>query len=625
MLRRVVTGLVLVGTVAWAMAACSASHSVGGSSGAGSDGTTVGSGGAGSTSNNGAGGLTSVAAGQGGASGTTSSTSATSGSGGSSPNKCDACKMAGGTCVNDVCTIAENPGKVDASTQSKLQAGGAGDAAFKWLYPYDNTVFPRGLMSPTLQFAGAAPDAAYVHVSFPGFDYQGFYAASNPARIKMVQPVWDALTLAAGATSVVKVEVTKISAGKVAGPIVETWNVAPGSLRGVIYYETYDSQLAGGFGSVGIMRIDPGASQPAVVKTGCGNVCHTASADGSTLVSATGFLLNSISYDLKKNAAPIKLQGDQSFTYGGLFPDGSFLVSATNYRTWLNAPSRVYDVKTGAIIPTPSWDNAVQHAAMPSFAPDGSAIVFNREDTGQGHSLATMSYSKATKSFAALTDLTANPAQFLGWPAFTPDAKWVVYHAGSNQAFETDSNATGDLYVVDVASKKTARLDLLDGYANAKAYLPANDPQLNFAPTVLPIAVGGYFWVVFTSHRSYGNTLPSKDNNDQNGKLWVAALDLAPVAGKDASHPAFFLDGQELPADNLRGFWVLNPCKQDGENCKGGDECCGGFCYEYNGKIQCRPISNGCAKEAEKCTTAKECCDPGSECINGHCALPNPK
>ena len=142
---------------------------------------------------------------------------------------------------------------------------------------------------------------------------------------------------------------------------------------------------------------------------------------------------------------------------------------------------------------------------------------------------------------------------------------------------------------------------------------------------MLPVAVGGYFWTVFTSHRSYGNTLPSKDNKDQNGKLWVSAIELSPTPGVDGSHPAFFLDGQELQADNLRGFWVLNPCKQDGENCTGGDECCGGYCYEYNGKVQCRPIPNGCAKDLEKCVTSKDCCDPGAACINGHCAVPNPK
>ena len=102
--------------------------------------------------------------------------------------------------------------------------------------------------------------------------------------------------------------------------------------------------------------------------------------------------------------------------------------------------------------------------------------------------------------------------------------------------------------------------------------------------------MGGYFWVVFTSHRSYGNTLPSMDNGDEYGKLWVAAIDLNGAPGADLSHPAFYLDGQETKADNLRGFWVLDPCKQDGASCASGDECCNGFCRGgADGGLVCVP------------------------------------
>ncbi len=184
----------------------------------------------------------------------------------------------------------------------------------------------------------------------------------------------------------------------------------------------------------------------------------------------------------------------------------------------------------------------------------------------------------------------------------------------------------GDLFYADVATQKVARLDALVGYVNGKVYLPANDPNLSFAPTVLPVAVGGYFWVVFTSHRSYGNTLASKDNDDQNGKLWVAAFDLNPTPGKDPSHPAFFLDGQETVSDNLRGFWVLNPCSANGANCASGDDCCGGFCRQADGGLpQCVPPPGGCSNEFETCQTAADCCDPGDECINSRCAQPATK
>jgi hypothetical protein len=492
---------------------------------------------------------------------------------GGQPMSCDpSCLAAGGQCINFTCTIVENPGNADAGTITKLEGGGAADPSFKMLYPYDQTVFPRGLLPPTLQFAGGAPEQLYLHVSFPGFDYKGFYGATSPGSVVLSPAVWKAVTLSATGKADVKIEVTKMSGGAVAGPVSETWTIAKGSLRGTIYYETYNSQILGGSGSVGIMKIQPGSATPTVVKSGCGNVCHTASADGSTLVAATS-LGSSASYDLKNNVTTIHDEPTDNFTYGALTPDGSVLISATNYRTWLGNPSSLYDTKSGAKLSAPGWDGVITNAGTPAFSPDGKKIAFNREDIGGGHRLDVMSFDQATRTFSALTPAATDLGAYLGWPAFTTDTKSIVYHAGSNAQFETDNGATADLFWVDLATHQTTRLDALDGYKNGQTYLPDNDPDLSFAPTVLPEAVGGYFWVVFTSHRGYGNTLASHDDN---GKLWVAALDINGSPSTDPSHPAFFLDGQETVADNLRGFWVLDPCKSSGNDCTSGDECCDG-------------------------------------------------
>jgi hypothetical protein len=572
---------------------------------------------------------------------------------------CAACKAAGGTCSSTTCTISENPGMVPAATQTQLTTGGTADPRFVWLYPYDQTIFPRGLLAPTLQFDGNPPDALYVEAVGSGFSYKGFYGSSNPGRAAISQNVWEALTLST--TSPVKVSVTKISGGAVSGPITESWGVAHGSLKGTIFYETYGSTIAGGLGSVAIMHIQPGATQPTVFKSGCANVCHTASADGSTLVSATGFIIGSVSYDLKNNGAVMNTEADNRFVYGGLYPDGSFAMSATNYRTWLpGARSALYDTKTGLEIAAPGWDGVVTNGGTTSFSPDGKWFSFIHEDKdqGAGHTLSLMSFAVATQdgggsvggSFSGLTDLVTNNNATLGWPAFTPDSQWVVYHAGSNAGFETDQGATGDVYAVNKMTKTVHRLDALDGYtgSGSASYLPAMDPGLSFAPTVLPEAVGGYFWVVFTSHRSYGNMLPSMASagggsgvmntddagvsGDDLGKLWVAAMDIPESGGEfptmvtDPSHPAFYLDGQELSADNLRGFWVLNPCKADGTSCATGDDCCGGYCYGTDaGMGSCSSKATGCSAEYDKCTTTSDCCDQTEQCIGGRCAQTTPQ
>ena len=47
--------------------------------------------------------------------------------------------------------ITTNDGNISADDQAKLVAGGSSDAKFKFLYPSDGTVFPRGLAAPLLR------------------------------------------------------------------------------------------------------------------------------------------------------------------------------------------------------------------------------------------------------------------------------------------------------------------------------------------------------------------------------------------------------------------------------------------------------------------------------------------
>src|ERR1019366_4698570 len=374
----------------------------GGSSGgfaSGDDGGTVGFGSSGSTGSSGGGS-------SGGATG------------------CDAsCSAAGGKCTGTVCSITENPGHVATATQTQLQGNGKADSAFVWLYPYDKTVFPKGLLSPTLQFGGGASDAESVHITSKTLDYTGYFAggAANQVTLSLPQKSWVAVNAAVGAGDVASVQVTKISGGKVTGPISESWPIAQGNVRGTVFYETYGSPVAGGRNSVALLKISPGATTPTLFQGtmgACGAICHAASADGSTIVSATS-LGASASWSVQSGAS-MTTSNSTTFTYMGLYPDGTFGMTATNYGAiyTTNATSRLFDTKTGASIAAPGWDSVINAAGTPSFSPDGQQIAFMREDQ-DAHTIAQADFNASTKTFSNLVNLATGASGYAAWPAFT--------------------------------------------------------------------------------------------------------------------------------------------------------------------------------------------------------------
>jgi len=550
-------------------------------------------------------------------------------------------------------TMTENPGNVSQQTISLLQQGGSADPSFKWLYPYDKTVFPHGLTSPLLQFPSSL-DAAWVHAETgsKSIVYDGYFGASNPARVQWSDATWKIISLAPiGSSDPLTVKVTKLSGTAVTGPISETWTIAPGALRGVLYYNSYTSAIAGS----GVLRLKPGGNATAL--SGNCTVCHTVSMKGNALFAAFDDNVGTTSakYDLTTDAGPPPVSNKVAgYTYqmAGVYPDGTLVLSNTGHRIprMPVLPPALYDTSTGTKISAPGLDGVITYANTPVFSDDGTAVAFNngiQNDGGVGNSLAVMDFDVKSKTFSNLSVLTTSPAtELLGWPTFLPDGKSIVYDhylaanpqsaylCGDPQScYDSRGGQLSVIEMVDRATKTVTHLDELSGFDNGKLYLPfgaSEDEHFDFEPTALPLSVGGYYWVVFGSRRRYGNVTTQNQTDDRRMKLWVAALDMNAKPGADPSHPAFYLPGQEDAAGNMRGYWVLPACQADGQACTGGDECCSGGCNQQtvDGGMQgvCGPI-NGCAHDLDKCTTDGDCCgsSSGARCINGYCTTIVPK
>ncbi|MEZ4445665.1 MAG: hypothetical protein R3B72_41705 [Polyangiaceae bacterium] len=595
--------------------------------------------------------------------------------------------------------IAVTNGATLTALDNPSQTGQA--ESLRLLYPYDGTIWPRGLLAPLLQWDWSLGDVDAVKIELVtksgSFRYAGTFG--RPAilsqtggtfrRHPVPQGAWTMATNSAGGKTLdnqpdtVELRLTIAKNGVGYGPLVQTWRVAPARLAGTIYYQSYGTQLAKNYpGAVGgdhmfggaVLGIKVGDTAPQLVAGQNGGssacrVCHSVAADGSRLIAQHGDSTSvSSGYTITQQGVTEQPLAT-SAVFPAITPDGAYA---------LNAAGQMVDLNNGGAASTPTGLSVVStNLGTPAFAPAGDRVVFNPMAgpgiTNPAQKLVVMSFDPLTHVFASpveIVDNTGSPAETRpGWPAFFPDGQAVVYQ--QQIAAGVDGNGLGDLRTRKGAKAYLAWADTTGtspatplAKANGDGYLPqlaqpiamtctgdgaqvggidpdhGDDVNLNYEPTMNPVASGGYAWVVFTSRRMYGSVAdippfcsdPRGVDLIQNitpKKLWVAAIDLNAPAGTDPSHPAFYLPAQELLAGNARAFWVLEPCRMDGEGCETGDQCCNGFCSSTgmgDDALECTPVPSGeCSKPQEACTTGADCCDMTNLCINGFCAPVTPE
>ena len=587
----------------------------------------------------------------------------------------------------------DGPGPAASTAQQTVLNGTpTADAAVHILYPYSGTVWPRGLLAPLMQWDATAAhkfDAVKVTLHEKNFDYTGTFAANNASflNVPIPQSVWHTLTYSNGGmgddiTVTLVFEDVSGATPTAIGPYTLTWQVAPGTLKGTVYYNSYGTALVTNSGEASCANTDngcpgtrtgppfgaatlairPGTTDPTVIagtasadNKGC-RVCHSVSANGSALITQHGanYDLSSL-YALTMGNAESQVAASKH-NYPALAPDGTWFMSSSGGMG--NGDAKTQAWSAGGVLanpqPTIPWTSF--QAALPTFSPDGKHLAFNYQSstmgtttTSDGKSLAVLSYDPANKVFSGFRKLDTPAAGTDVWSSFLPTNDAVVFEheivGGSGFGFTRYGN-TGELAWASLGATPSP---VLLAQANGAGYLPtygahtgAADAKLNYEPTVNPVVSGGYAWVVFTSRRLYGNvaTIDATKSDPREyhwldptqhttKKLWVAAIDINAPAGSDPSHPAFYLPAQELIAGNARGFWTVDPCHADGTGCETGDECCGGYCRPSGGDggaLICSNQQPSCSQEFEKCTTAADCCGAaqGIMCINGFCSKTSP-
>jgi hypothetical protein len=369
-----------------------------------------------------------------------------------------------------------------------------------------------------------------------------------------------------------------------------------------------------------------------------------------------------------------------------------------------DVPSRLYSLRPDRLgeVVEPSGLPAELRAALPSFSPEGIRVVFTHYGgtvdgvEGDRRSLGVLTFAPEELRFFGFQRLFTEPSEPCSaefgsddpctsvWPSFLPLDTGVVFErevlnngrvpgaeradfggtragcAASEDSDCDDQGSRGELWWVTLQGS-AARLSAANGRdAAGRVTLPTgtdghdavNEALLNYQPLASPAAMGGYYWVAFTSRRLYGNVARlnpwwsdprhqrlAGEDGVTTKKLWMAAIDPSAQPGTDPSRPAFYLPGQELLAANSRAAWALPTCREpflerSSENqCTTDADCCGApaearcavdFPLLAPPIRHCIPVSPGvCIEDGSllPCANDGDCCGAanGSRCASGTC------
>jgi len=342
------------------------------------------------------------------------------------------------------------------------------------LYPYNNTVWPRGMLAPLIMWTWAPGDADAIKMELStgsgSYSWVGYFGppmiltqtGGKFIRMPIPQDVWSqatttaGVTLPSGKTDGLVFKLTVEKAGVVSGPVTETWPVAPARLTGTVYYNSYGTNLVKNWGTTdqagnpvgaAILGIQSGQTGPTLVAgqnsplggngiptddSGC-RVCHVVSSHGGWLLTQSeqgspgdgqSYLYNLSAANVQGSAVAIPTQG--TFAWAAMVGDGTYAL-------------------TNAIDPSssnPAITNSSAGGGLSSFwqfAPTPGAAALPLNGLPAGVAAGYPSYAPDDK-LIAYVDVTGHTQFFGDFDAGTTPTNDLLKVASYDAATQTFSN-----------------------------------------------------------------------------------------------------------------------------------------------------------------------------------------
>ncbi len=519
----------------------------------------------------------------------------------------------------------------DASTRFDTLVNEAAVAA-NLVYPINESVMPQNVYPANIQWTnGVEGDLFRITLEKPSASIVS-YVLNGPAPSNSwlvdVQ-AWRALAQTdPDSPATIRVDRWEAAGDRaIAGEVVVNLNFAKAALTGSVYY--WDI-VAGR-----IRRIDDGVGQaidfmPSPPQGADGNNCvgcHSVSNSGRYMAGRLGGGNNigtvfDLTTDLTATPAPSVWPTSMGLWWwdSSWSPDDTRLIVAYE-ASQSSRILKLYDPLTGVELPTTGTMPAGIH---PSWSPDGAQIAYIANPNAWGGQMTSgdvgmlevtgadaFGASSVVHTGASLASATEQGGSD-SYPTWTPDSARVAFAHGTGSRSEGDENSgnTSAIYIMGRDGTNPVRLDAASG---------GPDGVDSFQPNFSPFDEGGYYWMTFLSRRDYGNvTAGTKDTHRQ--QIWVAAIKKNPQPGEDASMVPYWLPGQSTASQNISAFWAPRPCRQDGEGCTVGSECCGGDCRPNDDdELVCSPPPpERCREVNETCGSTGDCCGE-AECKGNVC------